>query len=38
MRIDLGEIETVLAGHEGVEEAVVELTGTNGSSDWWRTW
>ena len=30
MRIDLGEIETVLAGHEGVEEAVVELTGDNG--------
>jgi acyl carrier protein len=30
MRIDLGEIETVLAGHEGLEEAVVELIGEGG--------
>jgi amino acid adenylation domain-containing protein len=27
MRIDLGEIETVLVSHEAIEEAVVELTG-----------
>src|SRR5258708_2158429 len=27
MRIDLGEIETVLVSHGGVEEAVVELSG-----------
>jgi len=30
MRIDLREIETVLAGQEGIEEAVVELTGEGG--------
>jgi acyl carrier protein len=30
MRIDLQEIETVLAGQEGIEEAVVELTGEGG--------
>ena len=30
MRIDLREIETVLAGEEGIEEAVVELKGEGG--------
>jgi amino acid adenylation domain-containing protein len=30
MRIDLREIETVLAGQEGIEEAVVELAGEGG--------
>jgi amino acid adenylation domain-containing protein len=30
MRIDLREIETVLAGQEGIEEAVVELKGEGG--------
>jgi hypothetical protein len=30
MRIDLREVETVLAGQEGIEEAVVELAGEGG--------
>ena len=32
MRIDLREIETVLAGEEGIEEAVVELKGEGGEA------
>ena len=37
MRIDLREIETVLAGEEGIEEAVVELRQEGASREcWWR--